>query len=202
MLTAVPHSTAPRSRWTFSASTAEAPPGAADAVTSWTALPGGVVDGGEIVVLAIKPSMWKPALESAPWLVVAAVAAGFVASLRLPLPGLSIVGTIQILLLVGFARLGFSIARWIPTWHVLTNRRIIDVHGVRKPVIASCALVDIRNTFVQKGVAEQLLRLGSIAFSTMPACDRPIYWRTIADPDAVHAHIRRAIENALDQQGM
>ena len=54
----------------LAAATSEAPPHAAKAATHWTALPSGVVDGGEIVLLAIKPSMWRPLLDSAPWLIV------------------------------------------------------------------------------------------------------------------------------------
>ena len=188
-------------QWGFATSTIDAPSRAEEVATAWTSLPGGVVDGGEIVILAIKPSMWKPAIDSVPWLIAAGIAAGLLAWLRLPLPGLSLALTLQLVLGIGFARLGLAIARWIPTWHVLTNRRIIDVHGVRAPVIDACSLIDIRNTYLRIGLLEQPLRIGSIAFVQSHETDAPRLWPMIPRPDEVHAQVRRAIENALDQQG-
>jgi len=191
-----------RTRRQFAASTAEAPEGTGQVARSWAALPGGVVDGGEIVILAIKPSMWQPAIDAAPWLIVTAVAAALAATLRFALPGVSLAGTIQSILIVGFARLAFAIARWIPKWYVLTNRRVIDVHGIRAPTISSCPLVVIRNTYLQVNPLDRLLRIGSIAFVTTHDADPPRVWHMIPRPDEVHDKLRRAIENAIDQYGV
>ena len=181
---------------------AEAPPRAGEKEAVWAALPGGLTDGGELILLAIKPSLWRPAFEAAPWLLGAAVGAFVATALKLSLFGLSMAGTAQIILLVGFARLAFAIAKWIPTWHVLTNRRILDVRGVRSPVIESCPLIEIRNTYVQSHVLEKRLRIGSITFVTSHVGDPPRVWSTIAKPDEVHAEIRRAIEHAIDHHGV
>lgn len=191
-----------RTRRQFAASTAEAPEGAGEVATSWASLPGGVVDGGEIVILAIKPSMWQPAVDAAPWLICSALAAVLAATFQFHFPGVSLAVTTQLILIVGFARLGLAIARWIPTWHVLTNRRIIDVQGVRAPVIASCPLVHIRNTYLKVSPLERQLRLGSIAFVATHKADPPRVWRMIAKPEEVHDKVRRAIENALDHHGV
>jgi hypothetical protein len=192
--------TDPRKSVAFAAAS-EAPPTVSEATLPWAALPGGVVDGGEIVILAIKPSMWKPVFDSATWLVAACLMAAVLTRLGAALPGLSLTSTAQLVLLAGFARLGIAVFRWVPTWHVLTNRRIIDIHGVRAPAAVSCPLIDIRNTYLRPSPAEKLLGLGSILFISKHDGDQPRAWRCISRPDDVHARIRRAIEQAIDQHG-
>ena len=181
----------------FAATMSEMPT-RAEAAAAWVALPGGVVDGGEIVILAIKPSMWRPLFDSLPWLVGACFLAAVVLSGGLTLPGLSSMMTGQLILLVGFARLGVAIARWVPTWYVLTNRRVMNIGGVRAPRISSCLLVEVRNTYLNTLPAEKLTGLGTITFVTDHPGDPPRVWLSVARPEEVHAQIRRAIESAID----
>lgn len=186
---------------TFSAATSQAPSRPVEVASTWTTLPGGVVDTGEIVILAIKPSMWRPLFESAPWMVVCGLLAVALTSLSRPLAGLSMVSTVQVILLVGFARLGLAVVRWIPSWYVLTNRRVISIQGVRAPRITACPLIQIRNTHLTSTPAEQLARLGTIAIVTESANDPARSWQSVARADLVHAAIRRAIKNAIDYHG-
>jgi len=186
----------------FVATMSDAPSRVADVAARWTMLPGGVIDGGEIVVLAIKPSLWRPVFDSAAGLVISVLLAVVVTTLGVPLPGLSAATTAQLVLLIGFTGLGLAIVRWTTTWHVLTNRRIIDIHGVRTPRIAACLLVHVRNTYLHTSVAEKVTRLGTVTFVTDEADRLPHLWRSIAHPDEVHAKIRRAIENAIDQSSV
>lgn len=186
-------------RTTFAAAMSDAPSHVSDVAARWTALPGGLIDGGEIVVLAIKPSLWRTVFDSAVWLATCAMFAVTLTMIGLQLPGLSPATTAQLVLLVGFAGLGLSVVRWTTTWHVLTNRRIIDIHGVRAPRIAGCLLVHVRNTYLHASLPEKVTRLGTITFVTDEPDRLPHLWRSIAHPDEVHAKIRRAIENAIDQ---
>jgi hypothetical protein len=105
-------------------------------------------------------------------------------------------------LLIALARVGLAVVRWVPTWYVLTNRRVLDVRGVRSPRISACLLVDVRNTYLRSSSAEKLTRLGTITFITDREDTASHIWRSIAKPDVVHAKIRRAIENAIDQHGI
>lgn len=175
---------------------------AAPVVAPWAAIPGGVIDGGEIVILAIKPSMWRPLFDSAAWMVGSWIVAALLTYLGKPITGLSMTTTVQIVLMGGTVGLGLAILRWIPTWYVLTNRRIIHIHGIRTPRIDSCELLEIRNTFVQAGIEEKLTNLGSITFVMDKATSRPRTWRSIQRPLETHARVRRAIENAIDQFGI
>ena len=118
------------------------------------------------------------------------------------IPGLSLAVTAQVIVLVGITRLAIAVLRWVTMWHLLTNRRIIDVYGVRTPIIRSCLLIHIRNTYVRHTPVEGALGLGSILLVTDEPQQVPHVWRSIADPETVHAKIRRAIEAALDQHPM
>jgi hypothetical protein len=193
MVTAPPHA-ADAAR--FAATDAQ--PGVSER-TAWAELPAQLLDGGEIIILAIKPSMWRPIFESAAWLVTAAGLAATLTLLARPFPGLSITTTAQVILLIAFTRLAVAVVRWVPTWYVLTNRRIIEVQGVRQPRIAATKLLDVRNTYVSASAIEKPTRLGTITYVTVRDGEPPHYWLSISDPAEVHAQIRRAIENAIDQ---
>jgi len=180
----------------------DAPSHASDVAARWTTLPGGLIDGGEIVVLAIKPSLWRPVFDSAVWLATSAMFAATLTLIGLPLPGLSPATTAQLVLLIGFTGLGLALVRWTTTWHVLTNRRIIDIHGIRTPRIAACLLVNVRNTYLRASIPERVTRIGTITFVTDEVDRLPHLWRSIPHPEEVHAKIRRAIENAIDQSSV
>jgi len=184
------------------AAASESPPRAQELPAEWSELPGGVIDGGEIVLMAIKPSMWRPLFDSAPWLITAGLFAVGILMMRTPLPGMSVSISAQVVLAIGFVRVAFAIVRWIATWYVLTNRRIMDIRGARAPRITSFALVEIRNTYMTATASEKLVGIGTITFVSKQADDHPYFWESVSKPDEVHAKIRRAIENALDQYGL
>lgn len=191
-----------RSRIRFATATSEMPSRAAEATTTWTGIPGGVISGGEIILLAVKPSVWRPVLDSAPWVLAVCLLATFLTNWRVTLPTVSETTTVQLVLLIGLLRLGFAVLRWVPTWYILTNRRVIDVQGIRAPRVTSCSLLDIRNTYLNASFPERLASLGTITFVTDQPEIAPSMWQSIAQPDDIHAKIRRAIENAIDQFGV
>lgn len=174
----------------------------AKAKPSWTAFPKGVVDGGEIVQLAIKPSIWRPVVESAPWIVTAVLLCVTLILLNVPFPGWSLALTTQTILFIGSLRLGMAIIGWVPTWYVLTNRRVICIHGIRSPGITSSPLLEVRNTYLRASSFEQLAGLGTIIFALNDSDRDPIVWSYIGNAEEVHARVRRAIENAIDQHGI
>ncbi len=175
---------------------------AAKTATDWSHLPGGVVDGGELILLAVKPSLWRPLFDSAIWIATCAVLAFAVSRAGRPIPGFSMSATVQLIVFVGFLRLGWAISRWIPRWFVLTNRRIMDIEGIREPRIWSCPLIETRNTYLNATPAERITGLGTISIVTEHADQPPRFWQSIAKAEEVHAAMRRAIENAIDQFGI
>lgn len=166
--------------------------------SSLTGVPAELFDGGEIVILAIKPSMWRPIFDSAAWLVSCGLLAIALVALGRTIPGLSLAMSIQIVLLIASVRLAFAVMRWIPTWYVLTNRRVLQIQGVRRPRVSGCLLTEVQNTYVHITLSDRMAGLGTIAFVTNRRDKVSQIWQSIHDPEEVHAKIRRAIENALD----
>jgi len=101
----------------FVATMSDAPSRVGDVAARWTTLPGGLIDGGEIVVLAVKPSLWRPVFDSAAWLAASAVLAVVLITLGIPLPGLSVTATAQLVLLIGFTGLGLAVVKRIMEAH-------------------------------------------------------------------------------------
>jgi hypothetical protein len=178
------------------AAATEAPPGSAEVAPRALELPSELIDGNEIIILAIKPSMWQPVFDSGAWLIASCVFAVLAVWMGSPIAGLSVAATAQLILLVGAARLGFAVVRWVPSWYVLTNRRVIDVQGVRRPRINACLLVDIGETHMDKTLPEKLTRLGTITLVGREGGDWQTEWRSISSPEMIHDRIRRAIRDA------
>ncbi len=201
-------STLVKNRWgtMYNAAMSEAPSRASEVAgevaAAWLQLPGGVVNDSEIVILAIQPSILRPLIDSFPWIVLTTVIAGTMAWSGATLGSLSQTVSAQLVLFIGVARFILAVLRWAPSWYVLTNRRILSIEGVRKPRIASCPLLDIRNTYLESDIIERLTQLGSIRFVSDKPQHKMQTWRSIAQPIEVHRQIRRAIENAIDQQSM
>ena len=161
-------------------------------------LPLDPVDDGEIIKFAVKPSMWSPLLESSGWLGACVVLALLCITARVGVTNLSPQTTAQMILGVGALRLGLAIVRWVSCWYVLTNRRVVEIRGIRSPTVTSAMLLDVRNTYLSSAVYEKPLHLGTITFVSNRDSDRPWQWKHLAEPEQIHARVRRAIENAID----
>ncbi len=180
----------------YATATLDAPGASAETVSTAMPLPENVVDGGEIILLAIKPSIWRPIFDSVPWL----IACGAL-SFALIWHGLAPFGipqwaTVQLILFVSIVRFALALFRWVPSWYVLTNRRIITIRGVRVPQVLSCSLLKLKDMKLTANFLERLAGLGTVGFvveeGTTPACA----WESIAYPEEVHSRIRRAIRDA------
>jgi hypothetical protein len=154
------------------------------------------MSGGEVVILAVKPSMWRMVFDSAPWLATSVALAVLVLSIGTPLAGVSTSLAAQFVLLAGLGRLGVAVLRWVPSWHLLTNRRIMDIRGVRTPRVSSLFLTDIADTDTSATLPEKIVSTGSVAFIPELADQAPRVWRSIPNHLEVHERVRRAIREA------
>ena len=156
-----------------------------------------VLDGGEIVLCALKPSMWYLGLVSVRWLAGAAVII-----LLAPLLFQARSATAEILtqaaLLVTAVRLILALLQWSSRFYVLTNRRVMCFRGLMQVSLLESPLVQIRNTYVNASPVERICKVGSIGFSLQGGKQVDVWWEQISDPYTIHERIRRAIENALD----
>lgn len=179
------------------ATATDAPPAQSRvAAAASAALPREVIDGGEIIILAIKPSMWRPLFDAGPWLVTCAAIASLMLWAGASIPGLPHVASVQIVLLVGLARLGVAIARWIPRWYVLTNRRVMHIRGVRAPQVDYILLSRVASLCMHRTFAEAAAGLATLRMTAENGIPSRLEWRSIASPQAVHDRVMQAIQEA------
>lgn len=180
--------------------TAPAPPEAAKLPgESVVTVPAQLLDGGEVVILAVKPSLWFLVFDPIRWVAVSVLLLLGVAWLAQS--SLWDVSLNAVAPVVGIAlglRLLVSVLRWVSRVYVLTNRRVMCICGVLRPDIWECVLVRVRNTRLTAEPQEKLVGLGTIEFITeeQPAPQRA--WRYISRSEEVHAEVRKAIQHALD----
>jgi len=156
-----------------------------------------LLDDGELILLAIKPSGWFVLLVSWPVLVPAAllVAAAWVLNRFFPaeVPG----QVICLLCLAGACgRLVIACAQWVGHLYLLTNRRVLRVRGMARVHIDECPLRRIHKTLLSAAVGERLLGLGTLMFEDAEGRTLETVWACLSQPgevrDAVEAAIRRA----------
>jgi len=175
----------------------DAPPSAAPLQAPVVAVPAELLDGGEIVILAIKPSLWSVVFSSFSWMVAAAAILAGASWVGLSPGWIGQSSLVQVVLTVVGLRIVLAMMQWAARAYVLTNRRILRIRGVFRADVFGCPLAKIINTGIHVQPHEALTRLGTIWFNTGEDLVRGT-WYHVARPQAVHAEIRRAIERALD----
>lgn len=161
-----------------------------------------LLDGGEIVHFSIRPSTWFVLLESMRWITFAA--------LLVVMAFTGVIDTnyrddvIKLAILIAGGRLLWSSLEWVSRMYVLTNRRVMSIHGVFKAELFECALDRIQSTQLLISIGERLVRAGTVAFQ--PAQAEGVLggshsWRTVARPQEIHEKLRQAIGRARHPGG-
>lgn len=183
----------PEKRGTGLAAHAEGPTSGAVGLHVRDMVPAHLLDGGEIVHFAIKPSPWFVLLVSLRWLAVAAllvVLAGwewFPSGYRWY--------AYQLATAVAGARLAWAILEWVSRLYVLTNRRVMRIRGVFNVELFECSLGRLQNTYATFSLLERITRVGTITFQTAAAGGPggTASWRIVSRPLEVHEKLREAI---------
>lgn len=162
-------------------------------------VPGYLLDSGEIVLLAIKPSVWFLMLVSIRWLLAAALVILLAPLFESSFPSFLTERALTLAAVIfTAARLLVALLQWSSRLYVLTNRRVMSCRGVLQVSIFEAPLVHIRNTYLQVRSFEKALGVGSIGFAVGGSKRVDAWWDQVNDPIEVHQRVRRAIENALD----
>ncbi|NLX23891.1 MAG: PH domain-containing protein [Phycisphaerae bacterium] len=164
-------------------------------------LPAHLLDGDEVVILAIKPSLWFVLFLSARWLAVMAVMVVLATWSELRLPWGDGATVVQAAVALGAARVGFALLQWVARLYVLTNRRILRLRGILNIDLFECPLNRIQNTCLTLAWYERLAGLGSIAFATAGTDAYEASWMNVNHPLEVHEQIRAAIDRARNPGG-
>ncbi len=172
---------------------AEAPPAVEQAAVA-VAKPKVELDGGEIIQLSIKPSMWLILLSSASVLgLVIFLGCLFAISMRIgatPTAALPF----QVLAGLGIIRLAVATLQWATRLYVLTNRRVFRFKGVFRVEVAECLLAQISAVELRAQWYERALRLGTIHMKSGQCA--AMSWEDVSHPEEIHELLVAAIHKA------
>lgn len=160
-------------------------------------LAGHVLRDGETVLLALKPSLWFIAFQSA--LFAAAVVALLVATHGAAerLSSVRRVAFIETAVFLLAGRVMWAVLQWMGRLYVLTDQRVIQITGVFKLDIYDCPLRKIARTQVTTNVRERITQTGSIDIVPKdPDAGAVGTWQTVAKPLEVNEQIAAAIRRA------
>jgi len=161
-----------------------------------TMLPPQLLQGGETIILQLKPSPFFILLDSLGSL--AALAALFVCVTAASRHGhLSVKHTDLLLTALGLAallRLFWQFLEWLSRVYVLTDRRIVRVKGVLRVSVFETSLRSIQHTSLQLSLRERLFGLGTIGFATAGTAVTEALWTMIARPLDVNQIVIETLE--------
>ncbi|MEO0965648.1 MAG: PH domain-containing protein [Planctomycetota bacterium] len=157
-------------------------------------VPEGLIEGGETVILLLKPSLWFVVL--APLGTIAAIVAitALLATGDALLTGgvysdeaaLAAAGVVSL-------RVFWQFLEWLSRAYVLTDRRIIRVRGVLTVQVFECSLGRVQHSEVVRILREQLFGLGTVTFSTAGTGGIEAAWEMVGRPFDVQQEVARAV---------
>lgn len=174
----------------------EAQADSADGFTAKEAVPAHLLDldGGEVVILAVKPSPWFVLFRSVRWL--AAVTLVAVTLRTIPAMASWITTVTQVGQTAAVLIVAVTIMQWTSRVYVLTNRRMMRFHGVLKAAIFQIPLTRIDATTLSVAPHERITRLGTVYFDIPTEPNALSRWSHIAHPQDVQRTIDDAVRRA------
>ena len=157
-------------------------------------VPEGLLDGDEIVLLAVKPSLWFILLRSGSWLIGCVVLAGLTWWLGRHGFGADVARLgLQTAVAIALVRVSVAMFQWASRLYVLTNRRVMRIKGVLHVNVFECPLTKIQNTHLSFSLPQRLLWIGSIDMETAGTLGGGATWEHLSQPTLVHTRLRNAI---------
>ena len=161
-------------------------------------VPTELLDDGEVILLATKPSGWFALLVSGPVLGGAALVA---AGMLLAGPAVRIgararQGVVLICLAAACLRVVLACCQWFGRLYILTDRRILRIRGIIRSDVFACPLRDIRRTTASAGLCERLLGLASLYFDLEDGEGSDSAWIHLSHPEEIRQTIEEAIRRA------
>lgn len=161
-----------------------------------TLLPPDLLQGGEIIILLLKPSVLFILINSLRtavvvtfgvfglWLIHDQIEPWFTLNRSILVAGGLMVIALKLL---------YEIFNWLSRVYVLTNRRVIRVKGVIHVEVFESKLNNLQHTQLLFSFIERLFGLGTIGFATSGSAYHEAYWEMLARPLAVHRKLIQTI---------
>jgi hypothetical protein len=165
-----------------------------------------VLNGSEIIILAIKPSLWYVLLVSAriSAVLLAVIIAAWTAGQLgwIPYQAHFIMG----LALAGISiRLAFGLLQWQSRAYILTNIRVLRIRGTLRVEMFQCHLLRLKDVSLSTSATEKLLGLGTIGLQADSPSPLTASWLNVRNPQQVRQQILDAIDalkgHSSDQSG-
>jgi hypothetical protein len=162
-------------------------------------VPAHLLDGGEIVHFAIKPSAWFILLDSSRWLA-ASLAVAVLAATEVISSGYQLLA-LRAAVLLAAVGLGWATLEWVSRLYVLTNRRVMSIRGVVRVEMFECFLRRIHDARLAVSPPQRLFRVGTVLIRVgMESGAAPsASWRHVARPADVHQKLCDAISRARNR---
>jgi hypothetical protein len=163
-----------------------------------TLLTGHVLRDGELVLLALKPSLWfivfQSILFSGAVVLLASITRYFIDRDG----ALHRLAYIEAAVFLIAGRVMWAVLHWMGRLYVLTDQRIIRLAGIFTVDLYDCPLRKVSRTQITHSIKEKLCRLGSIEVHPKEAPDGlPVgIWQTISKPIQVHEQIVAAMRRS------
>jgi uncharacterized membrane protein YdbT with pleckstrin-like domain len=158
-------------------------------------IPAHLIDEGEQIIFAIKPSLWFILFYYAK--MIGLVIAVFIAINYFPyVPSLFSQYVSQIAAALICLQLVIAVLEWISRLYVLTDRRVIRIKGILNVDIFEAPLVKIQNTYLTFALHERVVGIGTILIATAGTAGIEASWQNINQPLEVHEQVRAAIREA------
>jgi hypothetical protein len=149
---------------------------------------------GEIILLALKPSLWFIPLTSGPVLAMITITLSVLLHFTSATSGRRL--EIDLAMIVAVLRITWSILTWMGRLYLLTDLRLLRLGGVFTTDVVSCPLRKVAGVRLLPTNAERLAGVGSIYILPRDQDHPPMFWQTVAQPVLVQKEILAAISRA------
>jgi len=173
------------------------PAKSAATATGEAAVPEQLLNEGEVVILALKPSIWFVVLNAWPAIVVATtvMALGY-AFLPTVEPNVAPRLLVTLCLTAVLIQLLISCCQWTGRLYILTNVRVIRVRGVFRVDVFQCPLKKVQMAVLAAGRLERMVGVGSIMFQAEGNTAQEPGWLYISRPAEVNEMVQEALRRA------
>ena len=161
------------------------------------ALPEGMLQDGEVVILLLRPSPMYVPLASPGSLALIGIGTLVLALLAVkagPWVPWSEGQAYALGAAAIAARLLWLLLDWMGHIYILTDRRVLRRVGVVQVNVFEAPLRNIQHTSVFQTLRERLFGLGTIGFATAGSDTFDAFWSMVRNPFAVHRTITDALE--------
>lgn len=159
-------------------------------------VPVDLLQDGEVVILALKPSGWFVIIASLPIVASAALVAGLAYVVNLYHPPTQLRLICSACAAVALLRTVIACWQWLGRTYVLTNRRIVCIRGLLRVQWSAAGLAGIRETLLTSAIAERLVGTGSIFCLGDPEGLPLVTWHSVARPAEIHEIVLEAVNRA------